>query len=288
MKISLKKIVVIVFSLILTHSLCAFLTGKYVFLKKDISLVQPIKPEFKTKNWMISFAKGDVYEAGQNFNAQNSINRGFDVIINYKKRDIDNEFYQKNKELLDQKRGVGYWLWKPYFILKTLNMMQEDDVLMYLDAGVMFLGCIYPYIDKMIKNNKDVILYQNSHTNRIYTKKDTFAFMEMDEKYRDYPQMAGGLLIIRNTLKSRAFIKKWLEYCQDKRILTDQKSVNGEFSDFKDHRHDQAVLTLLYYKEPDDVIIADNDHNFMIHQRRDINISLAWLALKHRIMKHFN
>jgi len=288
MNFKFKKIVLTVCVLFITHGICAFSTGKYFFLKKDISLVQPINPEYKTKNWVIGFAKGGVYEAGQNFNAQNSVNKGFDVIINYKKRDIDNDFYQKNKDILDQKRGVGYWLWKPYFILKTLNMMNEGDVLMYLDAGVIFLSNIYPYIDKMVKNDKDIILFKNGHTNRIYNKKDAFMLMGVDEKYQDYPQMAGGLMIIRNTKRARDFIQKWMTYCQDKRILTDQKSINGEFSDFKDHRHDQAVLSLLYYKEPAGVLIADDDKDFLIHQRRDINISLAWLMLKHRILKYFN
>ena len=290
MKINLKKTLIIVFSLIMTHGLCLLIAGKYVFLKNDISLVQPIKPEFKTKNWIITFGKGDVYEAGQNFIAQSSINKGFEVIINYKRRDIDPIFYEQHKEILNQKRGAGYWLWKPYFILKTLDIMQEGDVLVYCDAGVTLLHDIFPYINKMIKNDKDIILFHSGHTNRIYNKKDTFIFMNTDEKYRDYPQTISGLIMMRNTQTTRNFIKKWLLACQDKRILTDQKSINEEFPDFKDHRHDQAILSLLYYKEPDRIIMQEYQEDVLIHQRRDINISLAWLVLKrkfHNKLSHF-
>ena len=40
----------------------------------------------------------------------------FDYKHVFNTQDIDNEFYQKNIEILKQPKGAGYWLWKPYFI----------------------------------------------------------------------------------------------------------------------------------------------------------------------------
>jgi len=45
-----------------------------------------------------------------------------DEYYNYGPNDIDNEFKKKNIEILSQKRGNGYWLWKPYFILVFLYL----------------------------------------------------------------------------------------------------------------------------------------------------------------------
>ena len=48
----------------------------------------------------------------------------------------DAEFYEKNAEfILHNKRGCGYWLWKPYLINKNINDMTNGDILLYLDCG---------------------------------------------------------------------------------------------------------------------------------------------------------
>lgn len=44
-----------------------------------------------------------------------------------------------------------------------------------------------------------------------------------------------------------AFLEEWLNYCTDERILTDISNRCGydNYAEFKDHRHDQSVLSLL-------------------------------------------
>ena len=46
------------------------------------------------------------------------------------------------------------------------------------------------------------------------------------------------------------FIQEWLYYCQDKRIVTDDKNTQGmpNYPDFRENRHDQSVLSLLIKK----------------------------------------
>ena len=44
-----------------------------------------------------------------------------DYFYDYGPEGIDIYFKQKNIDILSRKRGNGFWLWKPYFILKTLN-----------------------------------------------------------------------------------------------------------------------------------------------------------------------
>ena len=43
----------------------------------------------------------------------------FDEILVYTPADLPDEV--KNHELMQYKRGGGYWFWKPYVILKTLQ-----------------------------------------------------------------------------------------------------------------------------------------------------------------------
>ena len=44
-------------------------------------------------------------------------------------------FYTQNKHILDQPRGAGYWLWKPYLIYEMLQDMEPNDILMHMDCG---------------------------------------------------------------------------------------------------------------------------------------------------------
>ena len=36
---------------------------------------------------------------------------------------LKTDFYQQNKFILDHKIGAGYWLWKPFIILDTLELI---------------------------------------------------------------------------------------------------------------------------------------------------------------------
>ncbi len=262
----------------------ALFISKYFFIKNDVSLKSPIEITTKTQKWLISYAAGKVHEANQNFLTYTAINKGFDAIVGYKPHHIDHQFYVENRKILDQKRGAGYWLWKPYFILKTLNKMEEGDFLFYVDAGVMFCGEAETYIKKMNESNKDIILFGNSHTNRNYVKKDAYSLMDMDENiYRDKLQLDAGIsIIIRNTEKTRKIISNWLEYCKNPVLLTDMKSKGKEFPDFKDHRHDQAILTMVYYKNLEDILLIKYEDapyawaGLWRHHGVDMKVSLLW------------
>ena len=64
---------------------------------------------------------------------------GADKIIALSRKDlVKTGFYQQHKSILDQPRGAGYWLWKPYYILETLKKLEENDILIYADAGLFF------------------------------------------------------------------------------------------------------------------------------------------------------
>jgi hypothetical protein len=46
------------------------------------------------------------------------------------------------------------------------------------------------------------------------------------------------------------FVSEWLTYAQDSRAITDDNNVLGStnYPDFRDHRHDQAILSILAKK----------------------------------------
>lgn len=226
---------------------------KIYYIDTDISLY-PIKNTNRTysphKIWLISYANEGVYLQNQNnLIASASIYQAFDVIIPYQPHNIEPNYFETHKDILLQKRGAGYWLWKPYFILKTLNMMPEDDILLYVDSSGVFRDGIYQLLDLAKENN--ITVFPNFHNNRGMIKKSVIEKMvNGDDKFLDKVQLDGSIILLRNNNETRAIIEEWLKYCEMKDLLTDIPSEN-EYSDFKDHRHDQAILSIMYHKNPE-------------------------------------
>jgi hypothetical protein len=191
----------------------------------------------------------DVNLSNQFALVQSAVNKGIDAIRIYNKKDLDKNFLTKNAGILTQKRGAGYWLWKPYIILKTLESIPENDVLLYVDAGIKIIKDITPLIN--FTKSYDMIFFESGLQNHTFIKRDAMVHMGMDdEKYLDESMLMSGIVFFKNTKTSRNFVKEWLRYCENPAILTDIPSKHTEFTNFKDNRHDQTVLSLLHLKNP--------------------------------------
>jgi hypothetical protein len=166
------------------------------------------------------------------------------------------DFYIDNKHILDQTRGCGYWLWKPYIIKHALTTkLKEKDILVYIDCGDIFYNTL-DGIDlkealELSMENKDNLFITYHNNNATWTKRDCFVFMDCDsEKYWNAFQLEAGISFWKNTQQSRNLIDEWIMYCKDDRILTDKPNECGldNLASFKDHRHDQSILTNLVLK----------------------------------------
>jgi hypothetical protein len=160
------------------------------------------------------------------------------------------EFYEQNKLILDQPRGLGYWLWKPYIILDAMNKAKDGDVVFYIDSGDLFFSevdgqSITEAIESHLTYSSCLFISYGNH-NATWTKKDCFVYMDCDsEMYWNAPQLEAGVSYWKVNVKSKEILQEWLEYCKDARMLTDAENVSGlqNHALFKDHRHDQSILT---------------------------------------------
>ena len=89
-----------------------------------------------------------------------AIKHGAHHSIMFNEKCYDPTFYNLNKHTLDQSRGAGYWLWKPYIIYNNLCRLTEGDILIYTDAGVEIVNNIDYIIDWM---DSDVFLFGNNY-----------------------------------------------------------------------------------------------------------------------------
>ena len=202
------------------------------------------------KKYLINYANITHYNS-QKGNSQSGLsNGGFDEVFSYNYSDIDDEFKEKNKHILEQPRGAGFWLWKPYIIKKTLEKIEENDLLFYSDSGISFIRPIDDLIKIMDETDEKLLLFEleDIHPNWRWTKRDCFILMDLDkEPFLSKNQLLASYLLMRKNKFVESFINEWLEYAQDYRIITDSPNEMGEsnYGDCYDHRHDQSVLSLL-------------------------------------------
>jgi len=193
------------------------------------------------------------------------------------------KFYSDNQALLDELRGAGYWAWKPYYILQRLNDIPENDILIYQDCGFgyRFKNFIYPrFLIKFTQKFGSIpgVFVPENGMNYQWTKKDAFVFLDCDsEKYWHSPQIQATISFWRNDEHTRSFVTDWMNACCQRRLVSDDVNVNGlpNHESFRDHRHDQSLLTNLAIKY--ELAIPNEQQEYI-----KVNKSLSMIELHFR------
>ena len=171
---------------------------------------------------------------------------------------LDPAFKKQNAHILRHARGAGYWLWKPYVILKRLAELPDGDVLCYCDSSYRFLSDARKIADEWLGggdigacHNKPNDSAWQEHTDRKYTKRDAFELMRVPsgderEHIKSTPQAWAGFVMLRKSATSVAFVREWLHHAQNAQIITDRPSTTApEDPQFVDNRHDQSIYSIL-------------------------------------------
>lgn len=165
------------------------------------------------------------------------------------------DFFKKNLSIASSNVSRGYCIWKPYFILQTLNQMKLNDLLFYVDCSDSFSSNTISYCKLLANNNFDFVMsawYQNSSKNKIgvCTKRECLIEMNVDnEHFRNSQMIEAGFLCVKNCNKSVDIVNEWLNYCKKERcMLNETISDVKNYDEFKFNRYDQSVLSVLFEK----------------------------------------
>ena len=194
-----------------------------------------------------------VYLTQLEYNRKSAIEIGkVDEFYSYGPENIDKIFKENNKDILSRNKGNGYWLWKSYFLLKTMKeKLNEGDYLIYTDACNLYMDNTKILIEFMIKEKAEILLYRLPFLEKCWTKRDAFILMGADSPfYSDTNQFSASHQIYRKSKFTEIFLEELLYYSQDKRIITDEPNTLGfpNLEGFLENRHDQSVLSLLIKK----------------------------------------
>jgi len=172
---------------------------------------------------------------------KSALSMGFDYAEGMCDINIDAQFTKFNQEIFKQKRGAGYWLWKPYILLKTMLQWSDDTVIVYSDAGVEWLNNPNYIIDRM---TDDVWIFGNQYQHSHWCKRDVFIKMHCDYPHiHESKQAQASVIFFKNTPFARHFVKEWLCWCMMPGMIDDSPSVAPPLPEFAENRHDQAILT---------------------------------------------
>lgn len=193
----------------------------------------------------------EAYKKAQNFNTKTAYAKGnVDQVIEYTRDNIESSFLESYKNILNQKRGGGYWLWKPYIIKRTFNVAKEGDYIFYADSGSYYINSIDYLINVLNKENLWLMSFQLPFIEVEYTKRDIFeAFGLWSNKEKKRNQRLATFILTKKTKESENFFDEYLEYATLGSIITDSPSKHQpEDIHFVENRHDQSIFSMLCKK----------------------------------------
>ncbi|QIU96550.1 hypothetical protein [Bacteroides faecium] len=199
------------------------------------------------KKYLVTYADESFKDAGERLMVTSRQLGVFDDCLLYSREDLTSEM--RNSPIMRFPRGGGYWAWKSDVILQMLDKINWGDYVVYVDAGC------YVYHSgewgKMWRSLKgyDLILFRIPNQIKRWIKRDTLNYfgVSLNNNLMEQYLVAGGVIFFKKTPFTISFFESWRKLALEKYYLfVDSKRVD-EYPDFIEHRHDQAILSLLFY-----------------------------------------
>jgi hypothetical protein len=220
-----------------------------------------MKGASKRKVTLVNYAddrfghKGAIYKRSQQAMSESALGHGIHSVVSWNwKMLASTTFYRDHQEYLERPYHFNGFVFKPYLTLRTLDELNEGDILIYYDAGDgrhRFDTSVDPLIEMCVAND-GTLIHQWGESNQKWTKRDCFYFMGLDdpECHKATAIQATWFVLEKNAF-TIAFVREYLRYTLDERIASYQNArVCGlpDLPGFVENRGDQSVLSLLAHK----------------------------------------
>ena len=155
------------------------------------------------------------------------------------------------KNFLSSTRGYGYWMWKSFLISRIMELVPDDDLICYAD-----IGCTLN--NGGVKRFKEYCNLTSEH--------GSLCFKKIFPKTLDHlntGQRCATTFFLKNTHDNKNIIQeiKNISIENDHFYINDSLSHELNHEEFKDHRHDQSIFSLMskkykFYCIPDETYWA--------------------------------
>lgn len=175
----------------------------------------------------------------------------FNAIFSGSPEQIDAQFTHQHSKILTAPRGAGYWLWKPYFILKSLEKAKEGELLLYADCASYFIQNAEALLNLPQTFNQDIIPFELEQIEGSWTKRDCFILLDVEgQGFELSKQRQASFMVFRKSAISLKFAQDYLRYCTNIQALSETSNIYGQenYPGFIEHRYDQSIFSLLSKK----------------------------------------
>lgn len=177
---------------------------------------------------------------------------------------LPHEFVRGHRDFLIRSagRGDGYWLWKSYIVQELLSRLQDDDILIYADAGCAINIAAKARFREWIDfcDAEGVLSFQMDHLEKHWTKMSVARFMHADApKFMETGQILAGIFGVRKTSATRQLLRRWYDICALEWTIDDSVQPVQNAEGFCEHRHDQSIFSLLI-KQAGHASLADETY----------------------------
>ena len=162
-----------------------------------------------------------------------------------------------HKKFIDaNSRGYGYWIWKPFILLSLMDSHPGAAGYIYIDAGCELNTTpkarerFNEYCNKA--KSEGALAFELPFSVADWTHPSLIRRMDLST-HELGSQIAGGIIFLKNCQENRDLLNEWISIMID----FDYLYLTGDLPEspfdvfpasWREHRHDQAILTLLWKK----------------------------------------
>ena len=232
------------------------LVASYIILKSYSNFYETFQIS-PTKIWFITYGDTKFKKAKKRIRQEaeemGCFNGGITL---YGPENLSDEFKKATKGVIDQGRGGGYWIWKPFIIMDALSKVNENDIILYADSGCTLhksgLSRFNEYIDMIsVGTGKSILAMRlKGCKEKQYTSTEIFEYFHesIDSEVGNSNQILGGCSFFRKSPDSMAIVNRWLSIAMTRPdLFTDQYNEESKRTnpEFKDNRHDQSIFSMI-------------------------------------------
>lgn len=207
------------------------------------------------KTHCISYVSGPYLGKKPNLENQMRSCGWFDSYKVFTFDDLNINFKREFSNILSEGRGGGYWIWKSQIISEYLKNIEYDDFLIYMDGGCTIHNSpeaknrLDEY--KNMLSDHDILRFiVNPFTEFEYTNSTTIDYFKNNYGLvlteENKVQIMATIIIMKKTQNTINFFNEVDRILHnDPNLFTDYYNTYTPNPQFKDHRHDQSVMSLL-------------------------------------------
>ena len=212
-------------------------------------------------NYLISFGDDILYKYQKLRLRKEAKSTGWFDQINIISPENLIDFFKEHKNFIEKNpKGHGCWIWKPHIILDQLHKINYGDFLFYIDSGGSILSHkkskFDEYLDLLNNSNKPILAFADGESlgkpplykEKLFQKMRILKRfnLENNEDFLNSGHVEGGVFICKKCDFVMNFVQEWMDLVlENDYSLVNEEDDFSQSKDFKEHRHDQSILSVL-------------------------------------------